>query len=211
MNQRVLFLFWMIPAAFMSAESGGWELNPRIIELPGGLILDPEAPGAVEYRGITALRFLREDLAVAEVSGRQFSAFYQTVEGEARGLRIELRFKDDKILSLNLTKKADDRYLYLYRMPLDLFPSPLEDVEEESPEPSSPETKVPGETAAQEEPRSPGMGEMPPEEGGSPPLRYPRRGGDGYHHPGVRRDDENRTLVRDYTAAARLSGEELGN
>ena len=125
MKQRVLILFWLIPAAFVSAESGEWELNPRIIELPGGLILDPEAPGAVEYRGITALRFLREDLAVAEVSGRQFSAFYQTVEGEARGLRIELRFKDDKLLSLNLTKKADDRYLYLYRVCLwTFFPPP---------------------------------------------------------------------------------------
>ena len=166
MKRWVLILLCLSLAAYVLAESGRWELTPRIIELPGGLVLNPEAPGAVEYRGITALRFLKEDLAVVEMSGREFSAFYEMVETDARGNRLDLRFKDNRILSLGLVKTGEGRYLYLYRMAEDFFPSPLTEPPGDMPlqEPPS-EMETPGDMPLQEPPSEMETpGDMPSQE-----------------------------------------------
>lgn len=120
----VLLIFSLAVPLF--AEGGNWALTPQVIEVPQGGVIDPSHPGAVSYRGIEEIHFLKGDVVSIMYLGQEYSAFVEVLPGDG-GESWILTFPDGKNISIFTSSVGPDSMVYLYRYEEGFFPNPLEE------------------------------------------------------------------------------------
>jgi len=123
---RIIVLIVLVIGAPLMAEEGHWSLIPQVIEVPQGGIIDPSHPGAVPYRGIEEIRFLKGDVVSIVHLGQEYSAFIEVIPGDG-GDRWVLTFPDGRSLSILTYSDSPGSMLFLYRYGEDFFPNPLKE------------------------------------------------------------------------------------
>ena len=122
-------LFFLLP--LLGAAGQTWQLRASLVELPGGVLVDPTLPNGVGFRGFTGLTLLTGEVARLSYPGGAFSAFYHVEELDGGAERFSFRLSDGRIMDLvRVPAVPSGRYHYLYRLDPDFFQPPAKPQEE---------------------------------------------------------------------------------
>jgi len=136
----LILLFLLLPLLGVGGQT--WRLRTSLVELPGGVLVDPAQPAGIAYRGFTGLTLLTDDLARLSHPRGALSAFYQVQSLDGGAERFSFRLSDGRIVELvRVPATPSGSYHYLYRLDPDFFIPPGE------PEGKEPESEPAAEAA----------------------------------------------------------------